>query len=360
MMVKEAAFVGAGRHRAARRRPHPGRRRRADVRRSTAAWPCCAAATPSASSRRATAAAGTPRPPFGGVAWLAVQRRGAGRAGRGARHPADRGGRRPPPRPAAARRRRVRRAAAPRAAGRRVRPGRHRPRQRDHPHDACPCWSPARPGAPASSSPPTTPTARAAGAPRRRRSACAGARAGRRRGRSRHGRRRRPGLGHWGHDDDRPAPARRRPGRRADARTPPRASSCSPAAHGRPSDDAGREQALRAGLDRVRARGRGPRPPRGRRRGTRRRGADRAAARARRRRAPERRQVDAGQPHPRPPRGRRRGQARRDPRPRELPRGVGRARASRSSTPAAGRSTSPASRRASPSRPRSRSRWPTP
>ena len=54
---------------------------------------------------------------------------------------------------------------------------------------------------------------------------------------------------------------------------------------------------------------------------------------------PERRQVDAGQPHPRPPRGGRRGRARRDPRPGAATTRPGTAGGSPSSTPAAGSRT---------------------
>ena len=78
-----------------------------------------------------------------------------------------------------------------------------------------------------------------------------------------------------------------------------------------------------------------------------------------RRRPAERRQVDAGQPDPRPPGGRRRGRPRRHPRPGRLRRHLERARASPSSTPAAGSPTPrawPRGRRAGRARHRRRRR----
>ena len=64
-----------------------------------------------------------------------------------------------------------------------------------------------------------------------------------------------------------------------------------------------------------------------------------STCRAGRRRPAERRQVDPGQPHPRPTRGRRAGRAGGDPGPGRVRRAVGRAAASRWSTPAAGSRT---------------------
>ena len=150
-----------------------------------------------------------------------------------------------------------------------------------------------------------------------------------------------------------PAPAHRRPDRRLVTRRRRRRT-----VRAEPTTTGGREPARRARG--VRARRRGPRAARTPATTSTIASTAGPAAGARRRRPPERRQVHAGQPHPRPPRGRRRGRARRHARPRHLRGRLGRPPVHARRHRRLGARRRRASRRGSPSRPRSRSSWPTP